>query len=261
LKPTFHAGAWGSDHLFQALNAIAASRIRHVEVYADVATVYEDKADEFLFFLQKAGLSLAGAYGGGVFTDPEFREADVEGARTTARWLKEAGGTCLILQGGEATGDPQGDVAAAAATADAVGLACREEGIQFCFQPHAGTVVFRQEEVRAFASQTRPETVGLCLDTGHLAEAGADLVPFVVEHASRIRVVHLRDLRPKPVFVGGPFANAGKGNVNLPAVVAALRAQGYGGWVVGFADDPREDPAASAKDFARFAATKLHLKP
>ncbi len=260
MRITFHAGAWGSDHLFQAINAIAGARIRHVEVYADVATVYEGRADEFLFFLQKAGLSLAGAYGGGTFTDPDFREADVESARETARWIKEAGGTTLILQGGEGTGNPAEDLKSAAATADAVGRACGLEGVEFCFQPHIGTVVFREEEIRTFLGLTNPRDVGLCLDTGHLSEAGVDLVPFVAAHAARVRVVHLRDVRRKPVFVGGPFANAGKGTVNLAAVVGALRAQDYHGWVVGFADDPREDPAKSAADFAALLTSRHQLK-
>ena len=254
---TFHAGAWGSDHLFQALNSIAGCKFRFVEVYADVATVYADRADEFLFFLQKAGLGLAGAYGGGVFTDPDFRESDVESARATARWLKEAGGKVLILQGGDGTGDSAADIANAAATADEVGQACRLEGVQFCFQPHIGTVVFREAEIDRFLKKTNPEVVGLCLDTGHLAEANIDLVPFIVHHAPRIRAVHLRDLRRKPVFVGGPFANAGKGTVNLPAVLGALRGQDYHGFVVGFADDPRAEPAKSAQEFAQFAVQKL----
>jgi len=260
LKVTFHAGAWGSDHLFQALNAIAGARLRFVEVYADVATVYEGRADEFLFFLQKSGLALAGAYGGGVFTDADFRESDVESARETARWIKEAGGTTLILQGGDGTGDPAADLAAAAETADAVGRACAQEGIEFCFQPHIGTVVFREAEIGAFLSKTNPENVGLCLDTGHLAEAGVDLVPFVAAHAKRIRVVHLRDMRRKPVFVGGPFANAGKGVVNLAAVIGALRTADYRRFVVGFADDPREDPARSAADFAAFVTSRHQMQ-
>jgi len=260
LRVTFHAGAWGTDHLFQALNSIAGARLRSVEVYADVATAYEGKADEFLFFLDKAGLSLAGAYGGGVFTDPQFREFDVEAARNAARWLREAGGSILILQGGEGTGDAKRDLQVAASVANAVGQACREERVEFCYQPHIGTVVFREDEVRSFFHMTHPENVGICLDTGHLAEAGVDVVPFIVDHAARIKVVHLRDLRRKPVFVGGPFANAGKGTVPLPAVVGALRAQGYAGWLVGFADDPREDPAKSAKEFAAYASGKLGLR-
>ena len=260
MKVAFHAGAWGSDHLFQALQAISQAGIRLVEVYTDVVPVYEERADEFLFFLQKAGLRLSGAYGGGVFTDPDFREADVEGARSAARWVREAGGGLLILQGGEGTGDDRKDLACAASTANAIGTACRLEGVQFCYQPHIGTVVFREEQIRAFFAATDPEAVGACLDTGHLGEAGVDAVSFVQDHAARVRVVHLRDLRPKPVFVGGPFANAGKGTLKLAAAAGALRVAGFGGPIVGFADDPKEDPAKSARDFAKFVQSKLHLK-
>ena len=261
MKVAFHTGAWGSDHLFQALQGISQAGIRFVEVYTDVVPVYEGRADEFLFFLQKAGLRLSGAYGGGVFTDPVFREADVEGARAAARWVREAGGGFLILNGGESTGDDRRDLASAAATANAIGTACRLENIQFCYQPHAGTVVFREDAIRAFFAATDPETVGICLDTGHLGEASADAAELVVDFAARIRVVHLRDLRPKPVFVGGPFANAGKGTLDLAATAAALKVAGFGGPVVGFADDPREDPGKSVKDYAKYVQAKLHLKP
>jgi inosose dehydratase len=260
LKAAFHAGAWGSDHLFKALNAIGGARIPTVEVYADIATVYADRADEFVDILQKTGLTLAGAYGGGVFTDPEFRDADVASARATARWLREAGGEVLILQGGEPTEDPRSDLGCAEKTADAIGNACREEGVRFCFQPHMGTVVFKEDAVRAFFARTDAKTVGICLDTGHLGEAGIDPVPFVVEHGQRIRVVHLRDLRPKPVFVGGPFANAGKGTLNLATVLGALKTAGFEGWLVGFADDPREDPGKSARDFASFVSSKFQIR-
>ena len=261
MKIAFHAGAWGSDHLFLALQSISKAGIRLVEVYTDVVPVYESRADEFLFFLQKAGLRLSGAHGGGVFTDPEFREADVEGARASARWVREAGGGTLILQGGESTGDDRKDLASAASTANAIGTACRLEGVQFCYQPHDGTAVFKEEAIRAFCGATDPEAVGLCIDTGHLGEAGADAAALVNDFAARVRVVHLRDLRPKPVFVGGPFANPGKGTLDLAATASALKVQGFGGPVVGFADDPKEDPAKSVREFAKYAASALHVKP
>jgi sugar phosphate isomerase/epimerase len=253
----FHTGAWGTDHIFQALNAVGAAGIRHVEVFADVATVYDSKAEEFQFFLRKAGLGLVGAYGGGVFTDPDFRESDTEAARALARWVRSAGGSLVILQGGDRSAEPDRDVQAAAATANVVGQACRDEGVQFAFQPHVGTCIFEESEIRRFLGFTSRDLVGLCADTGHLAEAGVDLVPFMTEVAGRVRVVHLRDVRPKPVFVGGPFANPGKGTLQLPAAVAALRAAGFRGALVGFADDPREDPARTVLSFADFAEKKF----
>lgn len=260
MKLTFHAGAWGSDHLFQALNEIRAAGIRHVEVYADVATVYDGKADEFQFFLQKAGLELVGAYGGGTFTDPHFREVDVESARAVARWIRHAGGTMLILQGGESTGNSDLDIQVTASTANLVGWACQSEGIQFCFQPHTGTVVFDEASIRKFLRVANPELVNLCADTAHLGEAKVDIVPLLLEFGERVKVVHLRDLRRKPIFVGGPFANPGKGVLGIPDIVATLRGTGYDGWVVGFADDPMVDPSTTAREFVDYARTQLHIE-
>ena len=45
MKIAFHAGAWGSDHLFLALQSISKAGIRLVEVYTDVVPVYESRAD------------------------------------------------------------------------------------------------------------------------------------------------------------------------------------------------------------------------
>ncbi len=261
MKTAFHIGGWGTDHIFQALGDIRTAGIRAVEVYADVATVYDGKPQEFSFFLQKGGLSLVGAYGGGVFSDPDFREADVESARVVARWLKRAGGRFLILQGGERGERPADDLKAVAVTANLIGKACQREGVEFCFQPHTDTPIFAEDEIRAFLGKTDPATVLLCADTGHMGEAGMDLIPFLAEHGERIRVVHLRDLRPKPVFVGSPFANAGKGTLHLAATVAALRARGFHGWIVGFADDRSEQPAKSVRQFAEYARGTLRLTP
>jgi inosose dehydratase len=260
LKVTFHTGAWGTDHLFQAMDAIRGTGLHNVEVYADVATVYHDKADEFSFFVKKAGLHLAGAYGGGVFTDADFREADVEGARNAARWLKEAGGTVLILQGGDRSSEDNTDLQVAAATANKIGQACLDEGIQFCYQPHAGTCVFEEAEIRAFFAMANPVLVGMCADTGHLSEAGLDPAAVIEEFAQRIRVVHLRDVRKKPYFVGGPFANAGDGTSDLVGIVDVLKSSDYEGWVVGFSDDARKDPAEGARAFAGFATDTLGLQ-
>jgi sugar phosphate isomerase/epimerase len=261
LKLTFHAGAWGTDHLFQALNEIRAAGFQNVEVFADVATVYEGKADEFQFFLQKAGLNLLGAYGGGTFTDTHFREVDVESARSVARWIRAAGGSTLILQGGESTGNSDLDIQVAASTSNLIGWACNAEGIDFCFQPHMGTVVSDEASLRKFLRVANPELVHLCLDTAHLGEAQVDIVPLLLDVGTRVRVVHLRDLRRKPVFVGGPFTNPGHGVLDLSDIVATLRGCGYDGWVVGFSDDPRKDASAVAKEFLEYAKTYLRLLP
>ena len=87
--------------------------------------------------------------------------------------------------------------------------------------------------------------MGLCLDTGHLAFGGADPVAVCKRYASRVWHVHAKDVRANvldaarrqeldfPTAVGiGVFAPLGQGNVDFPALLAALRAAGYAGWLV-----------------------------
>src|SRR5262249_7411002 len=87
--------------------------------------------------------------------------------------------------------------------------------------------------------------IGLCVDTGHLAAAGADPGAIVAANPTRVRHVHLKDVDAElaaQVVAGSlTFADAvrqgmvvplGTGNGDVTGIVAALEGAGYGGWYV-----------------------------
>lgn len=87
--------------------------------------------------------------------------------------------------------------------------------------------------------------VGLCVDTGHLAAAGADPVAITRDHPERVRHVHLKDVDQglaAQVAQGtlpfgeavraGMFVPLGRGGVDIAAMVRTLEGSGYRGWYV-----------------------------
>jgi myo-inosose-2 dehydratase len=141
-------------------------------------------------------------------------------------------------------------------TAVAEALAAR--GLRLAYHHHMGTVVETAAEIDRLMAVTG-EAVGLLLDTGHLAFAGADPVAVAARHRARIVHVHCKDVRTDilarakaadwsflDAVVEGVFTVPGDGALDFAVVLRALGP--YEGWLVVEAEqDPaRADPLAYA---------------
>ena len=65
------------------------------------------------------------------------------------------------------------------------------------FHPHADTHVDTQERVERFLSDTDPELVNLCLDTGHISYCDGNNVEIIERFPERITYVHLKQVDPE----------------------------------------------------------------
>ncbi len=115
-------------------------------------------------------------------------------------------------------------------------------GLQAVIHPHIGTMVENAADVQRVLDGSH---IGLCIDTGHLAAAGADPVAIARAHPERVRHVHLKDVdaaMAARVADGSlPFGDAvrdgmfrplGEGDVDIAGMVEVLEAAGYEGWYV-----------------------------
>jgi myo-inosose-2 dehydratase len=132
-------------------------------------------------------------------------------------------------------------------------------GLRLAYHHHMGTVVETAAEIdRLMASSGA--AVGLLLDTGHLAFAGADPAVLAGRHRERIVHVHCKDVRAEVLarakaadwsfldaVVEGVFTVPGDGAIDFAAVLVALGP--YAGWLVVEAEqDPaKADPLAYAR--------------
>ncbi len=69
--------------------------------------------------------------------------------------------------------------------------------------------------------------MGLCLDIGHAFRAGAKPENAVIEYASRIFDLHIKDVTAAKAE--GKAIEAGRGAIDFPALIAALRKIKYSG--------------------------------
>jgi inosose dehydratase len=69
-------------------------------------------------------------------------------------------------------------------------------GIELVFHPHVDTHVDTQERIERFLSDTDPQFVNLCLDTGHIAYCEGDNVEIVRRFPERVTYVHLKSVDP-----------------------------------------------------------------
>ncbi len=127
-----------------------------------------------------------------------------------------------------------------------VARAVREQtGLRSVFHHHCAGFVETPHEVDRLLQLTDPELLGLCLDTGHYAFGGGDPVAAVGRYGRRIRHVHFKDCDARVADLSrrnswdyfesvrrGIFCELGKGSVDFPAVLSALRETGYDGWAV-----------------------------
>jgi len=103
------------------------------------------------------------------------------------------------------------------------------------FHTHADSHVGTQEEIERFLDNTDPETVQLCLDTGHVAYCGADNLKLIADYPDRVQYVHLKQvdtairarvLEEKlgfaPAVRLGAMVEPPLGEPDMPSLLAAL---------------------------------------
>lgn len=117
-----------------------------------------------------------------------------------------------------------------------------DRGVVATIHPHIGTMVENAEDVQRVLDGSH---VRLCVDTGHLAAAGADPVAITLAHLDRVGHVHLKDVdgdQAARVVAGdisfsdavrdGMWTVLGSGSVDIAAMIDALERHGYDGWYV-----------------------------
>lgn len=220
---------------------------------------------ETLALFQKHNLKPAPGYLGAEFWDRAQENAILTRAREMAYFAQAAGVTELYVAAGgsnhyttrrgltrrEVAGhvQPEDSMADAefeqfARLLNNVGEITLEYGVRSCFHNHVGTTIETRDEIdRLFALVDRG-VVFLGPDTGHLAWAGADVLQFCRDYATRIKTMHLKDIDPKVLGRGqadwgydryakeGIWTELGQGAVDFPAILEILNEAGFAGWLI-----------------------------
>ena len=226
-----------------AVRDIAAAGYAGVEMFDGNLREYEDRPDDLRQLLDEAGVSLVAAYTGANLVYREILDDELWRIEKAAMLAATFGASNLVVGGGarRASGTTDEDYDRLAEALDRVVAIAERHGLVASYHPHLTTIVEGPAQVDRIMSLSR---IGFCPDTGHLAAGGGDPVDLIARHADRVAHVHLKDFTASPFG----FHPLGRGEVDFPGVLGALRAAQYNGWVTVELDAYRGAPAEAAAE-------------
>jgi len=204
--------------------------------------------DEIDAILEEHKLKLLGGFTPVVVHDPAERDATMKYVRKTIELFKKTGATQLVSSPvytwnwDTPVALTNDEIKHMFKVLDEITLMCKDHGISNVLHPHLMTVVETKSDVERVLDGC---DVDWCLDSGHLAIGGVDILEFAKAAFDRIGHVHLKDVdlsrapsvlnRSQSIMQGvqdGLFTVLGKGDVPIIELVTFLENNGYQGWYV-----------------------------
>ena len=142
---------------------------------------------------------------------------------------------------------PDADLRRLVANLGALGRALGAVGVRLAYHNHAAEIADEARVLAALVAGCAPDELTLGADLGWVAHAGMAIGDFLARFGARLDYAHVRD-----VTADGGFVEVGRGVLDHGAVLAALAACGYRGWLMAEsefgpewrgADDPHETAA------------------
>lgn len=152
-----------------------------------------------------------------------------------------------------------------------LGRLAKEKGMSIVYHHHMGTGIQTTEEITRLMETTDPELVSLLYDTGHLVFSGEDPLEILDSYSSRIKHVHMKDIRQAVVervhaeglsFLDavkeGVFTVPGDGDIDFDPIFQHLATSNYTGW---FVVEAEQDPSkANPLEYALKAREYINSK-
>lgn len=235
----------------QALREIAAAGYQGFELFDGNLMQYESNKESFRALMKETGLSFIGVYSGANFIFPDILDEEFWRIEKAAALAAELGAEHLIVGGGakRAAGTTEQDYVLLAQGLDRVVDVAAKYGLIASYHPHLTTIVETPEQLEKVMSRSK---INFNPDTAHLAAAGGDPAALIRQYADRIKYIHLKDWTPEPFN----FVPLGEGKLDMAAVVEAIHAVKFDGWVT-VELDSHPNPKLGAEISKRWLAGRL----
>lgn len=263
MKLGYASITWHGDD-DRAIDEIASLGFPGIQLRANVVDRY--RPEQLRTLLAQRKLRFAALSSGNISSEAADRQRMIDLHVGHARYLRDAGGLYLQLiderpHGRDAVPDDYrrlGDVMTE------IGRRAHDLGVTVVYHPHMGSMGERPEGSAAALRASDATYVKLLLDVAHYQAGGGNPVTAIHTYASRIPILHLKDLRhfTRDGKRGFEFVELGRGEVDLPAVFAALREERFDGWGIVELDSVPAgggSPKESAEISKRFLAAQLGI--
>jgi sugar phosphate isomerase/epimerase len=185
---------------------------------------------------------------------PSFIEPEPNYRQVRIDHTKRALDLCADLGAPHITTEPGGPIAPGQSRQDAIDLFvevlkplaqhAHDKGVLLLIEPEPELLLETTDQYLEVAERLNAPSIGLNFDVGHAFCVREDLPRAIAKLAPHIRHYHLEDIAATRVH---HHLVPGTGAIDFKAVISAIRATGYDGWLTvelyPFLDDP--DTAAS----------------
>ncbi len=214
----------GATDLAAALRHIAWAGYRHVELAA-----IKGMCEHIMPGMDTAATRALIAENGLEATAIEAATTDAERLEQIFGLANELGVPIINIGSGGASGDEESTRKAIEHIGNLARLAGRY-GVRLAVKPHVGQAIYNGATALRLMDEVREAALGLNFDPSHLYRADEDPPEIARRWGTRIIISHFRDCASREQRVGPPETQIpGRGSVDLPATLRALRDVGFGG--------------------------------
>lgn len=258
---------WGGNDR-QAIEDISAVGYSGIQLRANAVQEFGSGA-AVKEVLEAHRLKMVALSSGNLGVDPGTETTQIAQHVANAKFLREAGGLYLQIidqkpKGREVT---PADYKRIGQLLTELGKQTADLGVQLGYHNHMGAMGQTPDGVEQIMGASDPRYVKLELDIAHYFQGRGDPARAVEQYADRLLFLHLKDvekLSPTAESKAGyRFIELGRGSVDVPAVLAALKKVNFRGWGIIELDgetDKTRTPKESAVINKKYVEEKLGLK-
>lgn len=218
--------------------------------------------------LDKYHLKMVALSSGNISLDPAIESSEIERHVENAKFLRDAGGLYLqiIDQRPKDREITTADYQRLGRLLTELGKRVADLGVQVGYHNHMGSMGQTPEGVEQIMAAVDPRYAKLELDVAHYFQGGGDPAKAIKKYRDRLLFLHLKDVEHLTDGANNKqsyrFVELGRGLVNLPGVIEALREIDFRGWGIVELDavpDKARTPKESAIINKKYVEEKLGL--
>ncbi len=262
----YAAITWGGNDR-QAIEDIASVGFPGIQIRSNSVQEFGSGA-ALRDVLEKHHLKMVALSSGNLSIDPAIEPSEIDKHVANAKFLRDAGGLYLqiIDERPKCRAIVPADYKRLGILLTELGKRTADLGVQLGYHNHMGSMGETPEGVEQIMEAVDPRYAKLELDVAHYYQGGGDPAKAVEKYSDRLLFLHLKDVERLPG--GGEakqayrFVELGRGSVNLPAALEALRKINFRGWGIVELDavpDKARTPKESAIINKKYVEEKLEL--